>query len=1134
MNWEEKKAYQVKQLGKMKYTTGTKVYWKSGNLYGETTGKVRDIAGIKLYEIKFDNGKFKYLQETQLQIMQEEVLDFSSLFHVRNFADFQHFRQYLTHRRIKGGLTNVVYSMKYGDVKFLPYQFKPVFKFIEANEQRLLIADEVGLGKTIESLYIWKELQAREDALRLLVVCPAMLRGKWKKDMEVHFGMEAQIVDSKELLELCKDAKMNRSKPFVLITSLEGIRQKVTDDDKLNEKEKKRKSVLLNQFFEEVYEDPDFNELFDLAVFDEAAKLTNSETANFATGKRINRISKNLLLLSATPVSNSQSDLYSLLRLLSPSEYRNEDEFNRQYEQNRAVVNLAHCFYYPVHNFDEIFEQANFWIEEVKKTQAFGNDPYFAKLQNNLKEHLLSDELRRKTYDQLTDRFFYSSVFSRSRKRDVIDDIAIRSAQTADFELSDFELEIYEACTKELEEMCMEEHDRIFAFGIMARQRELASSVPAAIRRWRQTFYSHEDVNEEDRYEDNDEGKKVPSIPETAISLSEDDLKRLEKEDRKYKKFVSAIKEKIEEGKKEIKNEKIVVFSFFRQTLNYLLHRLNSDGVSALMIMGGMDQEEKDSNLTRFREDESVSVLLSSEVGAEGLDMQFSSLEFNYDLPWNPMRLEQRIGRIDRIGQEAKRIRIVNMFCSNTIEDRILQKLYTKINIFKESIGELDEILGQQTQEIERSLLSHNLSKEDKEKQADAAIDKFYEDLQTVKKLEESAGLSKAYSDSIIDFVNTAEKNSRYIRKEDIINYLYDYFTKDGHGSHFSRNDKYPDCWDLELSDSDRHSLNNYLSATGKYFAGANKNKMICTFPQGKKVVNHSFVNIDVNHPILKWVYDCTEKVMENSGISNCFTLNIPSSAINREVFDKNAYAFYLCYFECEGLKKKKELLYFVCSPEDLSVKSQLDSENFVAQSLFNGNAVTNLKTKLTVLNSKAIDQALECCKTEFINAASSMKTELEDNNDAVYHRMMAKTRSYYEDKIEGIKQSIKEKESEALEYSYELSFDIKKDCGIDYEAKDLYEKAGAIRRFVSLKTESERQKFNELSDSSKERLVLLTTTSKDGISRLQKYGSTIKGFHTMLDNAQVQYRNAVTGVEMKKKLIINFEELGGGIVFVD
>lgn len=1083
----------------MECVKGTKVYCEQKNIYGVLTGRSAKIGTVELVEISYDS-KVTYVPATQLHV-EEADMDPTSLYQQRRFFGFQYFRQYLTHLRIKGGLTNVVYSMKYGDVKFLPYQFKPVFKFIEANEQRLLIADEVGLGKTIESLYIWKELQAREDAQRLLIVCPAMLRGKWKKDMEIHFGINAQIVDAGTLLSECKEARIHRNKQFALVTSLEGIRQK-----NLEEPCRNKNAQDLNIFFEKIAEDPD-NNLFDLVVFDEAAKLVNPGSANFVTCRRVNLISRNLLLLSATPVSNSVSDLYSLLRILSPSEYKSEEQFLHLYEQNRPVVRLSHYFYNPVHDLKAVMSDANDCIEEIKHTDAFGKDPFFHRVQDNLEALLTSNDLRKKTYDQITERFFYSSVFSRSRKRDVIKDVAIRSPQTVHFELSDLELGIYEECSRDLREKSKEDHGYIVAFGIMSRQRELASSLPAALRRWKNLLASNrQKMNEEDEYEEEIE-YDYSSIPETCLSLSEEDLHQIELKDTKYLAFLKALKYEISKAQKEGRVEKIVVFSFFRETLNYLYAKLRKDGVNALVIMGGMSQQDKDDNLNSFRSDPAANVLLSSEVGAEGLDMQFSSIEFNYDLPWNPMRLEQRIGRIDRIGQESKKLRIVNLFCTNTIEDRVLERLYEKINIFKESIGELDEILGEQTQNIEKALLNPTLSEKNKEDLADAEINRFYTSIQSIKTLEESAGLSKAYSDSIIDYVNMVEHNSRYIRKEDIVNYLVDYFTKDGNGTRFDKDSKNPDVWNLELSQEDRLSLSDFLQRTGLYFNGANLQKMKCTFPQGKKIVSNVYVNIDVNHPILKWVF---EKVDSRTGnASNCFTLKLPRSAVDSKEFERGVYTFLICDIKCEGLKKRKELVYLVCSPEDLQVKPMLASENFIAQALFNGMEETNLSTKLMGVSDSLLDRALELCKKAFYEKAAEIKNDVEEGNEAVYYRMVAKAKSFYEDKISSIQEVIDRQRDEIRDCLRRIRDEITSDFSMD----DL---PNTLR---ALKAKKNRTEFEE------KKLTYLTS--------LQNSRNAIQMNEGRLKNEKIRFDDAINGIEEKKSIDFSFDELAMGVVFL-
>ena len=216
----------------MGFSKGDRVYYPIKGLYGETTGKVSIIGGYRLYQVRFDDNAFKDCSENTLNLVintlspEEQFLSFQ-------LNDAVDFRRLMTHIRISQKLTNIVYSMKYGDVEFLPYQFKPVFKFISSNEGRLLIADEVGLGKTIEALYIWKELQARTGASRLLVVSPAMLRTKWQRDMSNHFGIDARIVDANELLYEIDQEHRYRNKSFALITSIQGIRYKGSKEKKV-------------------------------------------------------------------------------------------------------------------------------------------------------------------------------------------------------------------------------------------------------------------------------------------------------------------------------------------------------------------------------------------------------------------------------------------------------------------------------------------------------------------------------------------------------------------------------------------------------------------------------------------------------------------------------------------------------------------------------------------------------------------------------------------------------------------------------------------------------------------------------------------------------------------------------------
>jgi superfamily II DNA/RNA helicase len=149
-----------------------------------------------------------------------------------------------------------------------------------------------------------------------------------------------------------------------------------------------------------------------------------------------------------------------------------------------------------------------------------------------------------------------------------------------------------------------------------------------------------------------------------------------------------------------------------------------------------------------------TSVLLSSEVGSEGVDLQFCRFLINYDLPWNPMRVEQRIGRIDRLGQKYENISIIHFIINNTIEEKILTRLYERINIFKESIGDLQEILGEQTEQLVKDLLNPNLSDEQREIEAERIFVAIENEKQEQTKMESEAINLVAFSNYILESIS--------------------------------------------------------------------------------------------------------------------------------------------------------------------------------------------------------------------------------------------------------------------------------------------------------------------------------------------------------------------------------------------
>jgi ATP-dependent helicase HepA len=169
-------------------------------------------------------------------------------------------------------------------------------------------------------------------------------------------------------------------------------------------------------------------------------------------------------------------------------------------------------------------------------------------------------------------------------------------------------------------------------------------------------------------------------------------------------------------------NAKVLIFTEFRETQDYLAKRLAARGWGVNVFHGQMKIEGKDKAVEQFRDDEGSRVLVSTEAGGEGRNFQFCHLLVNYDLPWNPMRVEQRIGRVDRIGQENV-VQVFNLWVRGTIEERILDVLERRINVFEQTVGGLDPILGETERDLRRILRQAGVERE-------RALEQFEQDVE--------------------------------------------------------------------------------------------------------------------------------------------------------------------------------------------------------------------------------------------------------------------------------------------------------------------------------------------------------------------------------------------------------------------
>ncbi|HWE99129.1 MAG TPA: SNF2-related protein [Caulobacteraceae bacterium] len=664
----------------------------------------------------------------------------------------------ITLEKLRGELTDLVYSMGSGNVTFFPHQFKPVLKFVQANVGRILIADEVGLGKTIEAIYLWKELQTRDHARRLLVVCPSMLKEKWRRELDHAFGIEARIAEAKDLVDALKRAQRNAASGFALIIGLESCRP--PRDYETGQSARAQLARLLE-------ESPagDDDGLIDLTIIDEAHYLRNPETRASKLGHLLRDASRRMALLTATPIQLHAGNLYQLLRLVDPEEYESEFVFNMRRAANAPIVAAASVF--RRHTLAMV--EAAAAIDACLEERLFGADPWLISLRERIADGGLDRAEQIEAARQLEERSLLGRHMTRSRKRDVLDTKVERSAQNMKIRFTPVEAAAYRSAMAELSSRSAGGWTGAITgatLGLITRQRQMASCLPAALAAWRDSGVIDDELWEDiGRSDDGD----IESISLDAMDAPAGlDLARLEREDSKYLKFLEAVRQELARNPQG----KIVVFAYFRATLDYLGRRLAADGVSAVVLMGGMKDQQL--VLDEFASPRGASVLLSSEVASEGVDLQFARVIVNYDLPWNPMRVEQRIGRLDRLGQTAEKISIINLFVQDTIEERILERLYERIGVFKESIGDLEIILGEISDELLTSVMDPTLSDDQREARAQQTLNALEERVQANRQLEEEAQHLLGLTDVLSQEVAAKHEAGEWIRPAEIRTFLSD------------------------------------------------------------------------------------------------------------------------------------------------------------------------------------------------------------------------------------------------------------------------------------------------------------------------------------------------------------------------
>lgn len=609
------------------------------------------------------------------------------------------FHAYMTALQLNHPSIAALYSLNAARVNYVPYQFRPVLKFIHSDRPRLLIADEVGVGKTIEAGLILRELQARKDIHSVLIICPKPLvsERKWQIEMK-RFDEQFNHLDGPSLRHCIKETDMDGTWPdqyakAILPFSLFDQALLFGDDIRKN---KGRIIGLL-----ELNPPPHF----DLVIVDEAHHLRNTNTAIHQGVRYFCEQAEAVLFLSATPIQMGTNDLFVLLNLLRPDLILDKSSFDHMAEPNPFINQAIEIARAAVPDWPQkAMEFLQLAIQTPWGQALLRNNPIFQHLSTKLGTEQLNDQKRIACIHDMEQLHTFSHLINRTRRRD-IGSFTTRKPETVTVHFTPQQQHFHDMLLTIQQNILRRTHGDINVKFLMTTiRRQAASCLYGLVPLLESILARHIDsmmLTEADESEEPLSETLFTSLEpiEEQIRSILSQAEHLDPTDPKWEALLTIIR-----NKQKLSNNKILLFSSFRHTLFYLHQHLKQENIRVALIHGDTPDEERRTLRENFshprEENTALDVLLSSEVGCEGLDYQFCDCLVNYDLPWNPMRIEQRIGRLDRYGQKSDTIAIYNLITPGTVDAEIYERCLVRIGIFHQTIGGSEEILGRITNEL--------------------------------------------------------------------------------------------------------------------------------------------------------------------------------------------------------------------------------------------------------------------------------------------------------------------------------------------------------------------------------------------------------------------------------------------------
>ena len=644
--------------------------------------------------VALDGGKVINISEADLRPI--PVNDPVERFQGKQIGSSKKYRLHEATRWYRGlHLYDELVSLGQVGVDIKPHQVSVVHKIISNYPHRFLLCDEVGLGKTIEAGMTLKELKARGGARRVLVIVPPNLVRQWQFEMKSKFNESFSVLNTDTVKYMASQGQTGN--PFTYVDSV------ICSASWLSNSQRAAQCALVD---------------WDLVIVDEAHHARSHRNGNRVTTTQLYNLVQNLaapqhfarrgmLFLTATPMQLDTHEIYSLVELLDPALFPSEKHFEEHRQNVPGLSYLVerltkHGFPLPDEPPQTTIEQVALWLNlddaEARRRLSGGPDS-IGTLANELSDcHLLT------------------TVMIRNRKA-VVGGFMPRSAYRWAVDLTSEERAALESVEEYVQygfQRAEGTNDAAVGFVMVTFQKLMASSI-AAIRqsllrrRERikgQVSSQQPDDEMRDRLDDDDNAADVVGGAGAIRNLADEELRLLDrtlealnlvKADSKSKVLIDQLAGLFGDSP----DEKVIVFTQFRETQRFLEELLSDQGWGVNLFHGQMKPDDKDIAVERFKRDSGPQILISTEAGGEGRNFQFCHYLVNYDLPWNPMRVEQRIGRVDRIGQEEA-ISIFNLWVKDTIEERVLEVLEDRIQVFQETVGGLDAILGETESDIQK------------------------------------------------------------------------------------------------------------------------------------------------------------------------------------------------------------------------------------------------------------------------------------------------------------------------------------------------------------------------------------------------------------------------------------------------